>query len=553
MKSIISSKKTFVAFIKMVVLFFVIQVSNQSYGQIYSATNQVIVTSTNSYSNAGRGFKFTPNVNLNLTELGKRIPLAVGNYTWTIWNNNTNTIVHQQASTSNTAAIYTYEPISSPVTLLAGISYSLMLYCDATAGAQYYYGSSSQVNSNLTYTTAVFCNSCTPNNNSTGVVANFHYGTPDFHFSTCALSYGTDTRTECAGYVWLDGITYTADNNSATYSISGGAANGCDSIVTLDLTIIPYPTGTDTRSECPGYTWLDGNTYTASNNTATHVLPGAASTGCDSLVVLNLTILPVPQGIDNQSSCGPYTWINGLTYTISTVNPTFTLVGAAANGCDSIAKLHLVVNSATTGTDTRTECAGYTWINGQSYYSDTNGVTFAIAGGAANGCDSIVTLNLTVNSVDVSLTVVDPTMTANFSGGTYQWLDCGTGFSPIAGATLQSFVPLNNGIYAAKITNNVNGCTDTSACTTIASVGIESNEFFKGVIVSPNPTMDFVSVQIEKMENIYLTNLRGQVVTATIESIPNGYKVNLMNLAPGLYFINADKEGHHFLAKIVKE
>ncbi len=53
--------------------------------------------------------------------------------------------------------------------------------------------------------------------------------------------------------------------------------------------------GTDVVSACQPYTWIDGNTYTASNNTATHLLPGAAFNGCDSLVTLNLTYWPCTQ------------------------------------------------------------------------------------------------------------------------------------------------------------------------------------------------------------------------------------------------------------------
>jgi hypothetical protein len=48
----------------------------------------------------------------------------------------------------------------------------------------------------------------------------------------------------------------------------------------LDLTINNATTGTDVQSTCEPFTWIDGNTYTASNNTATFTLP--SSTGCDS-------------------------------------------------------------------------------------------------------------------------------------------------------------------------------------------------------------------------------------------------------------------------------
>ena len=48
-------------------------------------------------------------------------------------------------------------------------------------------------------------------------------------------------------------------NNSATWTLTN--ASGCDSTVTLDLTITNSNTGTDVQS-CDSYSWIDGNTYT---------------------------------------------------------------------------------------------------------------------------------------------------------------------------------------------------------------------------------------------------------------------------------------------------
>ncbi len=40
----------------------------------------------------------------------------------------------------------------------------------------------------------------------------------------------------------------------------------------------------DTQTACDSLTWIDGNTYTSSNNTATYILTNAV--GCDSIVTL---------------------------------------------------------------------------------------------------------------------------------------------------------------------------------------------------------------------------------------------------------------------------
>ena len=61
---------------------------------------------------------------------------------------------------------------------------------------------------------------------------------------------------------------------------------GCDSLVLLDLTINYSDTTTTQITACDSYTWL-GNTYTLSG-----IYDSLFQTieGCDSLVLLDLTI-----------------------------------------------------------------------------------------------------------------------------------------------------------------------------------------------------------------------------------------------------------------------
>ena len=126
---------------------------------------------------------------------------------------------------------------------------------------------------------------------------------------------GIDIQEHCDTYTWIDGVTYTASNNTATHTLTN--ASGCDSVVTLDLTILDSNTRVDTQVHCDTYTWIDGNTYTASNNSATWTLTNAA--GCDSVVTLDLTINNSNTGIDTQVHCDTYTWIDGNTYTALTI------------------------------------------------------------------------------------------------------------------------------------------------------------------------------------------------------------------------------------------
>jgi hypothetical protein len=128
---------------------------------------------------------------------------------------------------------------------------------------------------------------------------------------------------------------------------------GCDSVVTLNLTINSN-TGTDVLTACDSYVWIDGNTYTSSNNTATHTLTNAA--GCDSVITLNLTLNTKSTNTITDTVCFSYQGLGGETWTVSgtyidTINTT--------KGCDSITTYILTIgNSSTTDTVTNINNAG---------------------------------------------------------------------------------------------------------------------------------------------------------------------------------------------------
>jgi|TARA_B110000259_G_scaffold127792_1_gene144448 hypothetical protein len=204
---------------------------------------------------------------------------------------------------------------------------------------------------------------------------------------TIAPLEGVDVVESCGDYTWIDGSVYTQNNNTATHVLT--TSSGCDSTVTLDLTIVPLQ-GVDVVESCGDYTWIDGNIYTQNNNTATHVL--TTSSGCDSIVSLDLTIVPL-QGVDVVQSCDDYTWIDGNIYTQN--NNTATHLLATASGCDSLVSLDLTILYSTVVYDTVITCGPYTWINGITYTNDNYNAF--VTDTAQNTCDSITQLHLTMN------------------------------------------------------------------------------------------------------------------------------------------------------------
>ena len=106
-------------------------------------------------------------------------------------------------------------------------------------------------------------------------------------------------RDECDFYVW-NGVRYT---ESGSYTQTFQAADGCDSIVNMTLTIHPsYRDIVYSVTEKEFFKW-EGTTYTKSGD-YTKTLQTA--NGCDSIVTLHLTITNSEQPTDSNS------WTNGV-------------------------------------------------------------------------------------------------------------------------------------------------------------------------------------------------------------------------------------------------
>ena len=121
-------------------------------------------------------------------------------------------------------------------------------------------------------------------------------------------------------------------------------------------------------------------------------------------ITLNLTINSPSFSTDTQISCGPFTWIDGNTYSSSNNTATFTLQNT--EGCDSTIALNLVVNEPSFGTDIQTACNSYTWIDGITYTTNNNSAIYTLQN--INGCDSTITLDLTINTVNNNVLQLGP-------------------------------------------------------------------------------------------------------------------------------------------------
>ena len=219
----------------------------------------------------------------------------------------------------------------------------------------------------------------------------------------------TDEATICASalpYEW-NGVTFT---EAGTQVATLQTVNGCDSVVTMTLTVNPTYNVTDAATICANllpYTW-NGITFTEAG---TQVATLQTVNGCDSVVTMTLTVNALPtvtitgetaicQGESTTLTAAgatTYAWSTEATTAAINVNQagTYTVIGTDANGCQNTADVTVVMNMPTSSTDVQVACDNYTWIDGVTYTTSTNTPTFTLTNAA--GCDSVVTLNLTIN------------------------------------------------------------------------------------------------------------------------------------------------------------
>ena len=210
----------------------------------------------------------------------------------------------------------------------------------------------------------------------------------------------TMTVEACDSYTWIDDSVYTANTNTATYVYQ---YNGCDSTVTLNLTLKHNSNASETAVACDTYTWTNnGNTIT-STVSDTLYSNYTNSDNCPSVDTLYLTINKNEPVVIDTVVCNTFTWTDGdgMTYTTSGIH---TNTRTDANTCEAVDTLKLTVNVANTGIDEVVACDSLRWIDGVLYTINNFTAQHTIQNVA--GCDSVVTLNLTINHATHNITTV---------------------------------------------------------------------------------------------------------------------------------------------------
>ncbi len=147
-----------------------------------SATNQISggMTSSGSVSNSMRGFAFTPQRPLLVTEFGKNEPNGTTRSV-RLWDEASQSSMHEEQVPGGAGA-YSYNTLAGPVWLDQGTTYVLSIF--QGVNESYFFQQNSQTSPDIVHNGMRFCNSCTVGTFPDQNLANYHYGYPDLRYYT---------------------------------------------------------------------------------------------------------------------------------------------------------------------------------------------------------------------------------------------------------------------------------------------------------------------------------------------------------------------------------
>lgn len=310
-------------------------------------------------------------------------------------------------------------------------------------------------------------------------------------------------------------------SEAGTYTQTFVTANGCDSVVTLNLSVNSVVTNELFATICEGQTYTE-NGFNVSE-AGVYTQTRTSVNGCDSVVTLTLNVNPTFNTELSANICqGQVYNENGFNVSEGGV---YTQTLTSVNGCDSIVTLTLTVNPIYNTELTATICEGSVYTENNFNVSEAGVYTQNLT--SVNGCDSIVTLTVSVNPV------FDTTINATINTGeTYAEF---------------GFNESESGTYVQNL-QTVNGCDSTITLNLTVNSSLSDVAELTEITFYPNPTSGKVtfSKEIEKIEVI--DNI-GKIVMRFFDT----NEINIETLPSGAYYLRMTIEDKTIMRKVIKE
>ena len=219
------------------------------------------------------------------------------------------------------------------------------------------------------------------------------------------IIYKTDSTvakhdSACVSYYWADVDTTITTVGEHTYYHTFPSSHGCDSVVAKTVTIFAPESSTAKHdSACVSYYWADADTTITTVGEHTYQHTFANRFGCDSVVTKKVTIFAPESSTDTEASdCDSYYWADADT-TITTVGTyTYTHTFTNRHGCDSVVSKQITIYPSKTSTHPDEEhCNLFYWAEADTTITTTGTHTYQHTFSTVHGCDSVVTIKVTIN------------------------------------------------------------------------------------------------------------------------------------------------------------
>lgn len=192
----------------------------------------------------------------------------------------------------------------------------------------------------------------------------------------------------CQGQsIFLGGALQT---QAGIYNDTYNAANGCDSIVSTTLTVYPVYSINNNVTICQGDSFYVAGQFQTTSGVYVDYL--TTINNCDSTVTTNLTVTPAFNYVTNSSICnGDSVLFNGNYYSAA---GNYSYTYQTSSGCDSILTLQLTLNPNFVTTNNVSITVGDSLFVGGNWQFSTG--TYYDSLLTVKGCDSIIVTNLNV-------------------------------------------------------------------------------------------------------------------------------------------------------------